>query len=65
MCGARFTAAHAEQLVNATANAQDGARLDITASGVWGGCYEKTYFDVHIFNPHTPTNGHDQLSQET
>ena len=45
-----------QQLTGATANAQDGARLDISANGVWGGKYEKTYFDVRVFNPHAPSN---------
>ena len=35
-----------QQLSGATANAQYGARLDISANGVWGGRFEKTYFDV-------------------
>ena len=61
-----------EQLVNVTASAQHGARLDIAGSGGWGGHYEKTYFDVRIFNPLVPTHRHtqdgarhrhDQLSQ--
>ena len=29
---------------------QDGARLDLLANGVWGGRYEKTFFDVRVFN---------------
>ena len=41
-----------EQLSGATANTQDGARLDVSANGVWGGRHEKTYFDVRVFNPH-------------
>ncbi len=40
----------------ATANTQKGARLDISANGVWGGRYEKTYFDLRVFNPHVTTN---------
>ena len=32
-------------------NVQDGARLDISASGVWGGRFERTFFDVRVFNP--------------
>ena len=52
-----------EQLVNAAANTQDGACLDISTRGVWRGHYENTYFDVCIFNPHALTNRHDQLSQ--
>ena len=45
-----------EHLTGATANSQEGARLDISANGVWGGRSEKTYFDVRIFNPHAPSN---------
>ena len=30
-----------QQLTGATANGQDGARLDISANGVWGGRFEK------------------------
>ena len=45
-----------EHLTGATANSQDGARLDISANGVWGGRFEKTYFDVRVFNPHAPSN---------
>ena len=44
-----------DQLSDATANSQDGARLDVSANGV-GGRYEKTYFDVRVFNPHAPSN---------
>ena len=29
----------------------DDARLDISARGFWGGRFEKTYFDVRVFNP--------------
>ena len=45
-----------EHLTGATANSQDGARLDISANEVWGGRFEKTYFDVRVFNPHAPSN---------
>ena len=54
-----------EVLNGATANSQDGARLDIAANGVWGGNFERTYFDVRVFNPHAPTNRHTQLSSAT
>jgi len=43
-------------LSGATANLQDRARLDISANGVWGGRFEKTFLDVWVFNPHTPSN---------
>ena len=51
-----------ETLTGATANCQDGAQLDIAASGFWGGTYERTFFDVRVFNPHAPSNRHTQLS---
>ena len=51
-----------EILTGATANTQDGARLDIAAYGFWGGTYEKTFFDVRVFNPHAPLNRRTPLS---
>ena len=39
------------QLSGAFANRQYGARLDVSANGVWGGRFEKTYFDVVVVNP--------------
>ena len=51
-----------EVLMAATANLQDGARLDIAANGFWGGTFERTYFDVRVFNPHAPSNRHTQPS---
>ena len=43
-----------EALSGAIANSQDGARLDIAAHGIWGGTFERTYFDVRVFNSHAP-----------
>ncbi len=44
-------------LAGASANTQPGARLDIAANGVWGGSFERTFFDVRVFNPHArPSN---------
>ena len=37
---------------------QDGARLDIAASGFWGGYFKRTFFDVWVFNPHASSNNH-------
>ena len=51
-----------ETLRGASANCQDGARLDIAANGFWGGTFEKTYFDVRVFNPFAPSNRQTQLS---
>ncbi len=47
-----------EEFTGLSANAQDGARLDIAANGVWGGRFERTYFDVRVFNPHAFSNRH-------
>ena len=33
------------------ATATDDARLDIKANGLWGTVFERTFFDVKIFNP--------------
>ena len=48
----------------ATTNSQDGARLDITANGFWGGRFERTFFDVKVFNPYAPSNGHTQPASD-
>jgi len=44
------------QLSGASAKSQDGASLDVSANGVWGGRFQKTYFDVRVFNPLAPSN---------
>ncbi len=50
------------QLNGASANRrQDGARLDVSANGVWGGRHQKTYFDVRVFNPLAPSNRNQSL----
>ena len=51
-----------ELLNGASANVQDGARLDIVANGVWGGPFERSYFDVKVFNPLAHSNIQPQLS---
>ena len=45
-----------ELLHGSSAITDDGARLDIAASGFWGGRFERAFFDVRIFNPHAPSN---------
>ena len=45
-----------DQLSGATANSQDGVRLDVSTNGVWGGRFQKTYLDVRVFNPLAPFN---------
>ena len=51
-----------EELAYATSSIEDGARLDIAANGFWGGQYEKSFFDVCVFNPYAPSNRQCQLS---
>ena len=51
-----------EELTGSTANSQAGTCLDIAANGVWGGTFEKNYFDVRVFNPHAPSNRHTNLN---
>ena len=45
-----------EALSGTSAITEDGARLDVAASGFWGGRFERAFFDVKIFNPHAPSN---------
>ena len=45
-----------EVLTNKTSNASEGARLDVSVKGFWGGCQERTFLDVRVFNPHAPSN---------
>ena len=44
-----------KQLSLATSNRAEGARLDVTANGFWGGRYERALFNVKVFNPYTPS----------
>ena len=45
-----------EVLSGRSAITTDGARLDIAASGFWGGRHERTFLDVRVFNPYAPSN---------
>lgn len=45
-----------EALSGATAISTEGARLDVAASGFWGGCHERAFFDVRVFNPLAQSN---------
>ena len=40
-----------ENMSHNTAITDDGARLDISMYGFWGGCFEKAFVDVTVFNP--------------
>ena len=43
------------QTVNSGANVKEGARLDISAVGLWQRL-EKAYIDIQVFNPNAKTN---------
>ena len=45
-----------ETMTKRTANTAVGARLDIAASGFWGGRHERMFMDVRVFNPFAPSN---------
>ena len=45
-----------EALLGTSAITEDGARLDVAASGFWGGCFQRAFFDVKIFYPNAPSN---------
>ena len=45
-----------EILRGASAITEDGARLDIAASGFWGGHHERAFFDIRVYNPYATTN---------
>ena len=40
-----------EPLQFATANSEDGARLDVAARDFWGRNRQRAFFDVRVFNP--------------
>ena len=41
---------------------EDSARLDVAASGFWGGRFERAFFDVRVFNPHAPSNQTNRIA---
>ena len=45
-----------EQFRSTSTSTVDGAQLDIAASGFWGGRFERTFFDVQVFNPNVQSN---------
>ena len=50
-----------ESLSLQSANTDEHARLDVAASGIWGGRFERTFFDVRVFNPYAPSNQTPQI----
>ena len=51
-----------EQLRYRSANTDDQARLDVAASGIWGGRFERTFVDVRVFNPHASSNRSNSIA---
>ena len=51
-----------EQFQLRSASTEDQARLDVVASGVWGGRFERTFIDVRVFNPYASSNRTSSLS---
>ena len=43
-----------ERFPGASVNTSEGAHLDISFDGFWGGKFEKTFVDIRVFNPHAP-----------
>ena len=39
----------------ATGNYEDGAHVDVSASGFRGGKHQKAFYDVKVFNPNAPS----------
>ena len=54
-----------EHFPRRTANCDQNARLDVVANGVWGGRFERTFFDVRIFNPYAKSNTHTDDTKTT
>ena len=50
-----------EQMSMATAAIGDDAHPDIAASGFWGGRFQRTFFDVRVFNPNVRSNLSSQM----
>ena len=46
----------------ATANTEDGGRLDISVQGFWDNRYQRAFFDVTVFNPNAQTYRKLQLA---
>ena len=53
-----------ETLRLASANTDDGARLDVRARGFWNTCQD-AYFDVRVFHLNAPSNRSQQPLQKS
>jgi len=52
-----------EPLQFATANEEDGARLDVVARDFWGQNRQRAFFDVRVFNPFAGSYSRSNLSR--
>ena len=52
-----------EPLQFATANSEDGSRLDVAARDFWGRNRQRAFFDVRVFNPFACSYFRSQLSR--
>ena len=50
-----------EKFQHKSAIIDEDARLDFVTRGFWQGRNERSFFDIHIFNPHAPTNKKSSL----
>ena len=46
----------------ASANVEDGARLDVASDGFWGSRHQRVFIDVKVFNPNAPSYRASSLS---
>ena len=51
-----------ETFATCSTSTEDDSRLDIAASGLWGGRFERAFFDVRVFNPFAPSNRTPQMT---
>ena len=52
----RLQPVSAHHVLPTSANRSDEARLDVKACGLWGGRFERAFFDVRVFSPSAISN---------
>ena len=50
-CRTSPTTSTGETMGLKSANCEDAAHLDVSARGVWGGRFARSFFDIRVFNP--------------
>lgn len=56
VCCDGVPAPHGEVLHGASADADDGSRFDVAAGGFFGCKFERTFYDIRVFNPFAQSN---------